>query len=525
MARTCYIHIGTHKTGTTSIQRFLALNRRLFADRGVLLPITGCDNAPDYVSHHQLAYELSGDSQFDATFGRLDALAAELRASGAHSACLSSENLSLLWHHGPRLLRLRDIVVDAGFTPKIICYLRPQASFCTSVYAQIVCYDRYRTPFRAYLADVLARPSVWDPTRPPFDYAKIIDAFSAAFGADSMIVCRYRSTAPDRELLFEFARRLLPTIDVRDLTFPPVRENGSLDFNTVLHSLGASRQSGRSRVKFAPLTVRDVLRFGVRFGAANEAIAARYRIRLPAFETIDLALASPLRRTWGKTQAVMSARRALARTHAGRPVLRWQPALVEGFVATLCLAVAAVSIAYGTRIASTALIEFGMLTIVVAVYALVTFVLYAFWSPSDAARRHFFDWSTRFIALGYIVIGCYALGNAVLDVMLARYAPDFICYPAALAAVAAALTIAAVRPVRARRLNDRRAGNATVSPVDDGMYLACCGVVLCAQLIHSIYSGWWLDTIFDIVVGAVAGNQLYRMRRFRDMPIPAPSYD
>ena len=87
--RICYIHVGTHKTGTTSIQRFLALNRERFADAGVLLPRAGCDNSPEYVSHHQLAYELTRSAHFDPQYGGLDAIAEELKGSDAAVACLS----------------------------------------------------------------------------------------------------------------------------------------------------------------------------------------------------------------------------------------------------------------------------------------------------------------------------------------------------------------------------------------------------------------------------------------------------
>ena len=39
--KTIYIHIGTHKTGTTSIQRFLTQNNTILAQKGVFYPIAG----------------------------------------------------------------------------------------------------------------------------------------------------------------------------------------------------------------------------------------------------------------------------------------------------------------------------------------------------------------------------------------------------------------------------------------------------------------------------------------------------
>ena len=245
-ARICYVHVGTHKTGTTSIQRFLALNRERFAGAGVLWPRAGCDNSPKYVSHHQLAYELTANPLFDPQYGGLDAFAEELEHSDAPIACISSENLSLLWHNPVGLARLRDTIVRAGFIPKIVCYFRPQASFCTSVYAQIVCNGGYRTPFLEYLHDTLTQGRyVWNSrVGTPFDYERLIDPFANVFGRDSIIVRRYRSTAPDKTLLFEFGRLLLVSQDFADFAIPQLRENGSLDFNTVLSCLGSNTQPG-----------------------------------------------------------------------------------------------------------------------------------------------------------------------------------------------------------------------------------------------------------------------------------------
>jgi len=38
MKRSLYIHIGTHKTGSTAIQSFLTLNKNIMQEFGVLYP-------------------------------------------------------------------------------------------------------------------------------------------------------------------------------------------------------------------------------------------------------------------------------------------------------------------------------------------------------------------------------------------------------------------------------------------------------------------------------------------------------
>lgn len=313
--RPCYIHVGTHKTGTTSIQVFLASNRERFLAHDVFWPRAGSDRDPGVASHHELARELKQSAPVDSKHDVLDAVADELRRSDARVACLSSEDLTFLWDRPAALIRLREAVCEAGFEPRIVIYLRPQAQYCTAVYAENVRHG-YRTAFADYLNDVLTRGQyLWGGgSGPPFDYPRLLDAFEAVFGRDRIIVRRYSAAAPDNALLVSFANMLLPeSASLEGFTMPATRYNGSLDFGGVLTRLGADHAIGE-RVRFAPLTISQTLRFGIRFGRTNAAIAARYGVRVPAFEPLDLGLALPIRRTRSKTQALVAARHTLART-------------------------------------------------------------------------------------------------------------------------------------------------------------------------------------------------------------------
>ncbi len=311
--RVCYIHIGTHKTGTTSIQRFLALNSIRFAAAGLVVPRAGGDNWPKYASHHHFASELTNGAPFRSQSG-VEALAKELRDSTARVACVSSENLSLLWNNPDGLVRLRDTVIQSGFTPKIVCYVRPQASYSTSVYAQIVCNGGYRRPFHEFLNDVLTHGHYirGSTIAAPFEYSRLLDPFAEVFGHAAIVARRYRSGAPDKALLVEFSRLLLGPDAPSDLVVPHVRENGSLDFKTVLTFLGEPVSSS-DPIRFSPLTVRQVVRFDRRFRHSNADFARRYGVKLPAFEPLDVVFAFPFRRNGSKARALAAARRALAR--------------------------------------------------------------------------------------------------------------------------------------------------------------------------------------------------------------------
>lgn len=56
--RVCYIHIGPHKTGTTSIQWFLKENRAELLKRGYFVPESGSIRG----GHHPLVRQLCGQA-------------------------------------------------------------------------------------------------------------------------------------------------------------------------------------------------------------------------------------------------------------------------------------------------------------------------------------------------------------------------------------------------------------------------------------------------------------------------------
>ena len=60
-----YLHVGTHKTGTTAIQEYLARYRKELAERGLLYPDTRAGFWKSTAGHHPLAHALARDSLKD----------------------------------------------------------------------------------------------------------------------------------------------------------------------------------------------------------------------------------------------------------------------------------------------------------------------------------------------------------------------------------------------------------------------------------------------------------------------------
>jgi hypothetical protein len=310
--RTCFVHIGTHKTGTTSIQAFLAANRAPLQTLGLFVPAAGGNGEDEFACHHGVVRELLGNPRFAADAGCFERVAGELAATNAPVSCLTSEDFSLLHDRPEQLARLRDTIRAAGFEPKIVVYLRPQASYSIAIYAANV-DSGFRVPFGAFLDDVIRRGRYfWNGGwGPPFDYARLLDAFAAVFGADNLLVRRFRSDAPDDALLVSFMAAILPGANgLAGLQTPPKRANRTLTFAGVLHRLGLEN-SFDEHVRFAPLTPAGLARVWLRFRGSNRELTLRYGVHLPVFEGADAIRTLPVRRTVALTRQLIAARAAL----------------------------------------------------------------------------------------------------------------------------------------------------------------------------------------------------------------------
>jgi hypothetical protein len=130
---TIFIHCGLHKTGTTSLQRFLAEHSELLRSCNFLFPRTGrLERSP---GHHNIAWQIARDRRFQLTGGNTESLLAEIAAFDGN-VILSSEDFessignSERWSAFLKKLRLlgRSIVV--------IVYLRSQTGYLESLYQE-----------------------------------------------------------------------------------------------------------------------------------------------------------------------------------------------------------------------------------------------------------------------------------------------------------------------------------------------------------------------------------------------------
>ena len=139
------VHIGTHKTGTTSIQETLQSNRDKLAKQGILYPRTDREPWPNLPKHTSVYSAIrKGDENILESERR--ALLDEFKESGCSTIIISEEGLSEPNQNSIDFFKY----FQNSFDIDVICYLRRQDYFIESLYNQFV-RERGRKESRSIL--------------------------------------------------------------------------------------------------------------------------------------------------------------------------------------------------------------------------------------------------------------------------------------------------------------------------------------------------------------------------------------
>ena len=213
MKPTLWIHIGTHKTGTTSIEAFLKTNRTALADQGIGL-LTFPRDARRALREHAEGHEAAATSLAN-TLEHLITKQSRACANQPNTYILSWEgfcgNASKGYSDAHLMANALNVASKyCNLNPYIILYIRPQEEFISSYYSQTV-KDGKTKSIQEFLHDL---PSA------SFNWLRLTETFERQFGADQVVVERYcRELFPGKnEILKDFCAHL--SIDTRGLTFP-----------------------------------------------------------------------------------------------------------------------------------------------------------------------------------------------------------------------------------------------------------------------------------------------------------------
>ena len=193
MKRELFLHIGTTKTGSTSIQNVLKKNRAALLDQGVCYPTT-----PGLAQHTMLTYaimspherarrfrSIEGKQPFDgspeqriAVFA--DEFAEEMRLlpDTVRRVILSSETIYVHLRKAEEVRRLHDLL-QSWFEPiKVVVYLRRQDAHLISLYTQMLRAGAVCAPHEF---EIRARPMH------EIDYAELLNRWAGAFGNENIL--------------------------------------------------------------------------------------------------------------------------------------------------------------------------------------------------------------------------------------------------------------------------------------------------------------------------------------------------
>lgn len=204
------VHIGTTKTGSTSIQGFLHHNRDMLRKNGILVP-SGLGKLIHF--HAVLAALPFGespdlaqiipltDTQQHAAFREriCSSFWNEVaNASDCHEVVITAEQLHSRLPLREHIQTFRDLFCRNFSNIRIVVYIRPQLDQIISLYSTML-----RGGY-AHSLDSFIKARLKPNFRPYFDLRDVITRWSEVFGTENVIVRPYKGIAGDFGTLGDF---------------------------------------------------------------------------------------------------------------------------------------------------------------------------------------------------------------------------------------------------------------------------------------------------------------------------------
>lgn len=291
--RRAILHVGTPRTGTTSLQAVLHAHREEMVGQGILYPDLTPRSAPSpHWSHQHLGEALRERRSRRERAELLAALDQALADTHADIALLSYEGLCLLpaWSRAPHVLA--ELFFRRGFQLEILATLKSQSVYAQSQYAWRCQFLRERRCFSEFL-----RRDISDSR---YDYTKILRTWgrAAAGRVRAVPVHDRRSHRPLIERIMselDIAERLKPILTSADVGRSENRSLGPVAIETcrrLTHRRVAperhdearqitrfiqaeARARGFDKVPFQALDAEIVDKLRSRFAASNDRFSKR----------------------------------------------------------------------------------------------------------------------------------------------------------------------------------------------------------------------------------------------------------
>lgn len=174
--KTVFLHIGMHKTATTTIQESLRINEDTLADFGCAIPSSGVTGQ----THNNVAFDIRGLSRFDPKKGGIDDLVDEMAKSTFDSFIVSAEALDYL--ESKEIAALREKL--SQFDVRIIVFLRRQVEWLQSEWSELVKLRFYQHDFATLVDSKISRDR-------RLSYFEFLEPWSSAFGKENLRVVAF----------------------------------------------------------------------------------------------------------------------------------------------------------------------------------------------------------------------------------------------------------------------------------------------------------------------------------------------
>lgn len=213
------LHVGQSKTGTSAIQRFLALNRVALAAQGILYPGVVVNGVAIQLEQHNCVVDalteryvyprLTAQQYFSQFFSAA-------RRSGARKMILSAEHFfggePRIWDvsseaeyfelYRTKLARLAPFLADHSV--KVLVYLRPQVDWVASAIGQTVKVQGLIGRGQVYQNDA----QFFDLCKPVLRYGEILRTWKAVFPDSGISAVPYvRDQLHERSSVVDFCQR------------------------------------------------------------------------------------------------------------------------------------------------------------------------------------------------------------------------------------------------------------------------------------------------------------------------------
>lgn len=240
--RLAIVHVGTHKTGTTALQRYLVSARERLAHAGLCYPLAGLE--PGYVAHQVIGRAVLGVGPLEEL---IEQVVQEVDASGAPHLLLSSEVLESFDVHRAGWDLLVERLTAAGFEVHARIYLRRQHDYFLSLFKELsrepILMWRFDEALEAALRDGVLRAEFGPLViNYQFDYRSLVAALRSSLGPRAHVVpfAAAKGRSPDAVADFRsFLEELVGIESPQPLAVPSI--NPSRPLHTGLYGYARNR--------------------------------------------------------------------------------------------------------------------------------------------------------------------------------------------------------------------------------------------------------------------------------------------